>query len=378
MIIGVPREPHRLEHRVGLTPFAVRRLTQHGHTVLIERQAGDDAHFTDQNYEGAGGRIVYTAEEAFKRADIVCRVGPVGAEEIDLLQPGSIVCSFQHLAVARRETVASLIEKKMTLIGYEVIRDAEGGLPVLHPFSEMAGQMALHIAAQYLRKEWGGRGVLMGNVAGVPPPTVVVLGAGAVGHAAARLAHGTGAHVIVLDADLAKLQSIHRAFGGHVATVVAATERLGQYTAIADVLIGAILIPGGRAPFLVSEEMVRGMKSGSVIIDVSIDQGGCVETSRPTTLDDPIFTAHDVVHYCVPNMTAGIPRTASRALANAAMPYVEALADAGLDEALRADPGLAAGVYMYRGSIVNERVGGALRIETTPLARLLSPSAGPS
>jgi len=159
---------------------------------------------------------------------------------------------------------------------------------------------------------------------------------------------------------------------------VAATERLGQYTAIADVLIGAILIPGGRAPFLVSEEMVRSMKSGSVIIDVSIDQGGCVETSRPTTLDDPIFTVHDVVHYCVPNMTAGIPRTASRALANAAMPYIEALADAGPDEALRADPGLAAGVYMYRGSIVNERVGGALRIETTPLARLLSPSAGPS
>ncbi len=378
MIIGVPREPHRLEHRVGLTPFAVRRLTQAGHTVLVERQAGVEAHFTDQNFEAAGARIVYTAEEAHKRADMVCRVGPIGTEELDLLRPGTIVCSFQHLAVSRRETVVGLIEKKMTLVGYEVIRDASGDLPVLQPFSEMAGQMALHIAAQYLRKEWGGRGVLMGNVAGVPPPTVVVLGAGTVGRAAARLAHATGAHVIVLDADLGKLRSIHRAFSGHVATVVAATERLGQYAAIADVLIGAILIPGGRAPFIVSETMVKGMKSGSVIIDVSIDQGGCVETSRPTTLDDPTYTVHDVVHYCVPNMTAGIPRTASRALANASMPYLTAMADAGLEAALRADAGLAAGVYMYHGRIVNERVGGALKIETVPLARLLPPEVGPS
>jgi len=218
----------------------------------------------------------------------------------------------------------------------------------------------------------------MGNVAGVPPPTVVVLGAGTVGHAAARLAHATGAHVLVLDADVGKLRSIHHAFSGHVATVVAATERLGQYTAIADVLIGAILIPGGRAPFLVSEPMVKGMKSGSVVIDVSIDQGGCVETSRPTTLDDPTYMLHDVVHYCVPNMTAGIPRTASRALANASMPYLTAVADAGLDAALRADAGLAAGVYMYRGRIVNERVGGALRLESTPLSKVLPPEVGPS
>ena len=322
MIIGVPRETHRHEHRVGLNPFALRRLAQQGHTVLVESRAGESAHFTDLNFQEAGGQIVYNPEEVYRRSDLVCRVGAISKDELPLLKPESVVCAFHHLAVMPKEQVERLMRLEATLIGYEVIQDEKGDLPVLLPTSEMAGQMAVHIAAHLLQKEAGGRGILLGTVVGVPPPTVVVLGAGTVGRAATRLALASGAHVIVLDDNLAKLQALHREFGGRAVTVLAEVERLQQYTAIADALIGAILIPGARAPFLVTEAMVRAMKPGSVIIDVSIDQGGCVETSRPTTLDDPTFTVHGVVHYCVGNMTANIPRTASRALASASVFYI--------------------------------------------------------
>jgi alanine dehydrogenase len=371
MIIGVPRETHRHEHRVGLNPFALRRLSQQGHTVLVESRAGESAHFTDLNFQDAGGQIVYNPEEIYRRSDLVCRVGAISKDELPLLKPESVVCAFHHLAVMPKEQVERLMRLETTLIGYEVIQDEKGDLPVLLPTSEMAGQMAVHIAAHLLQKEAGGRGILLGTVAGVPPPTVVVLGAGTVGRAATRLALASGAHVIVLDDNVAKLQALHREFGGRAVTVLVEVERLQQYTAIADALIGAILIPGARAPFLVTEAMVKAMKPGSVIIDVSIDQGGCVETSRPTTLDDPTFTVHGVVHYCVGNMTANIPRTASRALASASVFYIEEIAGKGLDAALREDPGLAAGVYLWRGTMVNERVGAALGLPAKPLSRLL-------
>jgi alanine dehydrogenase len=371
MIIGVPRETKRNEHRVGLNPFAVSRLVHQGHTVFLEHRAGEAAHFVDEDYQRSGGHTVYSTEEALRRADLVCRVGVLSTEELDLLKPGSIICGFHHLAVAPLDDVRRLMELEVTLISYELIGDGRGGLPVLSPFSAMAGQMAVHLAAYYLQKEARGRGILMGNVPGVPPPTVLVLGAGAVGYAAARQALVNGAHVIVLDEDLRKLTALSRRFSGQVVTVVAARDRLAQYTAIADVLIGAILIPGERAPFLVTESMVKAMKPGSVIVDVSIDQGGCVETSRPTTLDNPTFVAHDVVHYCVPNMTSSIARTSSRALANTALPYLLALADKGLDAALRDDPGLAEGVPLFRGKVVNEKVGRALDIPATPLSRTI-------
>jgi alanine dehydrogenase len=371
MIIGVPRETHRHEFRVGLNPFATRRLSQQGHTVLVESRAGEAAHFTDRNYQDAGGQIVYSAEEIYRRGDLVCRVGAISKDELQLLKPDSVVCAFHHLAVLPREHVEKLMQLEATLIGYEVIRDAKGDLPVLLPMSEMAGQMAVHIAAHLLQKESGGRGILMGSVAGVPPPTVLILGAGTVGRAATRQALASGAHVIVLDADLGKLQRLHTEFCGRAVTVLAEGERLQQYTAIADALIGAILIPGARAPFLVTEAMVKAMKPGSVILDVSIDQGGCVETSRPTTIESPTFMLHGVVHYCVGNMTASIPRTASRALASASLSYIEDLAGKGLDGALHADPGLAQGVYLYRGEMANERVGAALNLPAKPMSQLL-------
>ncbi|MGD2114136.1 MAG: alanine dehydrogenase [Acidobacteriota bacterium] len=371
MIIGVPRETHRHEHRAGLTPSAVGRLTRLGHSVVIERGVGGDAHFADRDYERAGAQIVYNREEAYRRAEVVCRVGLLDPEDLDLLRPGSTICAFHHLAVTPRETVKRLMELELTLVGYEVVADRDGSLPVLVPFSEMAGQMAVHTAAHLLQNEAGGRGILLGEVPGVPPPTVLVLGAGTVGTAAARQASAAGAHVIVVDAELRRLRRLSAAVPG-VVTAVAGLDRLERFTAIADVVVGAVLVPGGRAPFLVTEDMVRAMKQGSVIIDVSIDQGGCVETSRPTTLGDPTFRVHGVTHYCVPNMTADIPRTASRALASAALPAVTLLAERGVDRALREEPGLARGAYLYRGALVHPRAAEALDLLLTPLEEALA------
>jgi alanine dehydrogenase len=375
VIIGVPRETHRHEHRIGLTPRAIRRLSRSGHTVLVEKQAGEDAHFTDQDLTRAGARIVYTTDEACLRADLVARVGAMSTEDLASLRPGSIVCGFQHLAVAPRENVKKLIDLGCTAIGYEIIRDAAGNLPVLRGLSEIGGRMALYVAAHYLQTEIGGRGVMLGNIPGVPPPTVLILGAGTVGGMAARQARASGAHVIVLDDDIDKLRELNRECAGHVVTAVASPDQLEKYTPIADVVIGAVLIPGARAPYVITTDMVKSMKRGSVIVDVSIDQGGCVETSRPTTLDHPTFVAHGVTHYCVPNMASNVARTASRALANGALPYIAELADRGLEAALRADAGLAAGVYLYKGRVTHEAVGALLGVTPVPLAGLLEGSA---
>jgi alanine dehydrogenase len=371
MIIGVPREIYRHEHRVGLTPLAAARLVQQGQTVLVEKEAGLTAHFFDRDYQKVGAQIVYDTEEVYKRADLICRVSMLPPQELDLLKPETILCGFLHLAVATRETAARLQELRATLIGYEILRDLQGERPVLVPFSQMAGQMSVHIAAHYLQNECGGRGVLIGSVAGVPPATILVLGAGTVGSTAARVALASGAHVIVFDADLAKLRNVNRELGGQAVTIMGGLDRLEKYTSIADVVIGAVLIPGARAPFVFTEEMVKGMKPGSVIIDVSIDQGGCVETSRPTTLDRPTFVTHNVVHYCVPNMTANIARTSSRALANAAISYISGISTQGLEPMLREDAGLAAGIYMYRGRMVNDRAASTLGIPATSLREWL-------
>jgi alanine dehydrogenase len=239
----------------------------------------------------------------------------------------------------------------------------------------MAGQMGVQLGAQCLNIEFGGRGILLGTVPGVPPPTVLILGAGMVGRTAARVALASGAHVIVIDEDLRKLEYLNNDSNGQVVTVIAGFDRLEKYTSIADVVIGAVLIPGGRAPFLVTESMVQGMKQGSVVIDISIDQGGCVETSRPTTIDHPTFVKHGVVHYCVPNMTANIARTASRALASSAIPYLLPIAGKGIDAALRDDPGLASGAYLYRGKLVNAMLGETLGVEATPIEKLLREGA---
>lgn len=371
MLIGVPKEIHRHEHRVGLTPFAVSQLVAEGHTIYVESGAGVEAHFTDQDFEEAGAQIVFGREEAYHRSDLVCRVGRPSTEEIDLLKPGGLIIAFQHLAVVPKENMDRFLELELTLIGYEIIEDASGDFPVLNPFSEMAGHMAIPLASHYLQAEHGGRGILIGNVPGVPPATVLILGAGTVGTAAARSALGDGAHVLVVDTDMNKLRRLSRELIGRPVTAMCTEERLARYSSIADVLIGAVLVPGERAPYLITEEMVRNMKPGSVIIDVSIDQGGCVETSRPMTLDQPTFLQHGVVHYCVGNMTSNVPRTASRVLTNAALPYVRALSRGGLDGALRQDPALAEGVYLYKGQMVHRGIGEHFGVPAKPLSDLL-------
>ena len=371
MNIGVPKETHSHEHRVGLTPFGAARLVNLGPKVFVQTGAGEDSHFRDDDYAQAGATIVFSADEAYQRADIVCRVSALDSEEADLVRPGSVVVGFHHLAVAPRELVVGLSEKKVTMVGYEVIEDGDGHRPVLTALSEVAGQMVVHKASQLLEHESGGRGLVLGGTPGMAPATVVILGAGTVGKTAARIAVAGGAHVVILDTDMEKLRDVMEACGGHVVTAMATRRTLTRFTAIADVVIGAVLIPGGRAPFLVTEEMVREMKRGSVIMDISIDQGGCVETSRPTPPDSPYFQLHGVTHYCVPNMTANAPRSASRVLMLAGLPYVVRLAGDGVQEALRADPGLGAGIYLYEGRMVNEQAAHALGIEHQSLHELL-------
>jgi alanine dehydrogenase len=377
MDIGVPREIHRHEHRVGLTPFAVQGLSERGHNVFIESMAGESAYFSDQRYMDAGAQITYSRDEVYNRSELISRVSVLSSDEVSLLKPGSIIAGFQHLAVASKKIVERLIELGTTIIGYEIIRNEKGDLRILLPFSEMAGHMAVQIAAHYSQIEAGGRGVLLGNIPGVPPPTVLILGAGSVGRTAARQAQAVGAHVIVIDTDVSKLQKLNELLEGRAVTMVFGTERLEKYTSITDILIGAVLVPGGRPPIIVTEAMVKGMKKGSVIIDISIDQGGCVETSRPTTIENPTFEKHGVIHYCVPNMTANIARTASRALASAAIPYLLTIAEKGLTRALNEDPGLAQGIYLYRGKVVNKLLGDMLNIDFIPLEQLLEEDEGP-
>jgi len=371
MLIGVPKEIHRHEHRVGLSPFAVSQLTAEGHTVFVESGAGSRAFFTDRDFEAAGAQIVFGRGEPYHRAELVCRVSRPSTEELDLLDPGGIIAAFHHLAVIPRENIDRFMELELTLVGYEVIEEADGDFPVLNPFSEMAGHMAIPLASVNLQAGQGGRGILMGKVPGVPPATVLILGAGTVGTAAARAAFGVGAHVLVVDTEISKLRQLSKELDGRVATAICTEERLARYSEIADVIIGAVLVPGERTPYLITEEMVKKMKQGSVIIDVSVDQGGCVETTRPMTLDQPTFIQHGVVHYCVGNMTANVPRTASRVLTNAALPYVKAIAQDGFEGAVQADPALAKGVYLYKGEMVNPRVGDHFGIPAKNLNDLL-------
>lgn len=371
MDIGVPRELHRHEHRVGLSPFAVAWLTKQGHSVLVESKAGITSWFSDQDYERAGARVVYDTDEVYKRADLVCRVTGVTPEEVQFLRSGSVICAFHHLAVSPKEHVRQLMELESTIIGYEIVRDPARGFSVLDPMSEIGGQFAVQIAASLLQNEEGGRGILLGSAPGVPPPTVLIIGGGTAGYAAAHQAHVSGAHVIVLDSDPRRLREIHHRFHGQVVTALSGHERLVQFTRIADVIIGAVLVPGARTPYVVTEKMVSEMKPGSVIIDLSIDQGGCVETSRPTSLDDPTFMVHGVIHYCVPNMTANIARTASRAIAGAALPMLGEIAERGVRNALRANRGLADGVYMYKGRLTHPQVAEVMGLPMTPLSQLL-------
>ena len=353
MDIGIPRERRESEYRVGLTPIGVQLLTAEGHAVYVERGAGLGAGFSDRDYEQAGARIVYQPQEAYGRADLVLKVARPTSEECDWLREGQTVMGLLHLAAARRSRVEALVEKGVTAIGYEMIQNDDGSLPVLIPLSQTAGRMLVQVAGSLLQNDQGGKGVLLSGVPGVPPAEVVIIGAGTLGTHAARAFLGVGATVYILDRDLQRLQQVDAALQGQAITMVSHEFNLSKTVKFADVVIGAVLVPGQRAPVVVTRAMVRGMKARSVIIDMSIDQGGCVETSRPTTHRSPTFMDEGVIHCCVPNMPSVVARTATHAFNNAAWPYIQAITRMGLPAALAAYPALARGVTMRDGRITN-------------------------
>jgi len=374
MIIGVAAERTRGENRVLLAPSGARVLAERGHIVLVESGAGAGCRFRDEDYRDAGARVVYDRDNVIDRADLLLQVAPLHGTELQQVLPGQAVLAFHHLAAASRVTIEGLLARAVTAIGLERIEDQTGDLPVLHAMSEIAGQLAIHVAAHYLETRSGGRGILLGGSPGIPPAHVVIVGAGQVGLWAARLAIGNGAQVTLLDSSLAKLRRAEESLGHSVVTQIAHPQGLARAIAYADVLIGAVLVRGDRTPQLISRGMVRTMKPGAVIIDVSIDQGGCVETSRPTTLDQPIYVEHGVTHYCVPNMASAVARTASLALTCAALPYIQALADLGVDAAARQDPGLAASFFTHRGFLVSEGVARAFGMPWRHLSAALAPA----
>lgn len=363
MRIGIPKEILYEEKRVALAPAGVDALVRAGHTVYIQSGAGEDSHFSDKEYEDIGAKVVYSAEEAFQRAEMVVKVAPLSEHESELLIDNQILFSFLHLAVGKKNIIDNLLKKNVTAIGYELIEENKR-LPVLHSMSEIAGPLSIQVAERNLESySKGGRGILLGGITGVAPAAVVILGAGVVGVTAARAALGRGAQVIVIDKDLNRLRSIDSNFKKKITTVVANPYTISRGVRFADVLIGAVLIKGEKTPHLVTEEMVKEMKKGAVIVDVSIDQGGCIETSRITTLSNPIYEMHDVIHYCVPNMPAIVSRTASYGLNNAAMDYIQNIADNGLSNALLGDAGLSKGVCTYGGYCSNESLANSFNIE---------------
>ncbi len=368
MHIGVPRERHVDEHRVGLTPAGVELLTAAGHVCSVESDAGRGAGFSNIDYERAGGRIVYSTEEAHGRADLVFRVGPVTEEEAAWLHPGAIVAGFLHLAAHRRTLVETFLEKRITAIAYETIQQ-DGILPVLMPLSQVAGRMVPQVAARLLQNDHGGKGILLGGVPGVPPAEVVIIGAGTFGTAAAHAFLGIGATVYLLDRDLARLQHIDEmcAGGRRPIMMVSHPFNIRKTVKFADVLVGAVLVPGARTPIVVTREMVKSMKPRSVIIDVAIDQGGCVETSRPTTHRAPTFVEEGMIHYCVPNMTSVVARTATHAFNNAMWPLMWDVARLGLEEALVRMSALKRGVATHAGHVVNAALAAHLGVEEVSL-----------
>ncbi len=355
MLIGVPKEIKNHEYRVGLTPAGVRELSTSGHLVLIERDAGMAIGLSDETYEQAGAEIVADASTIYQRSELIVKVKEPLASERKQLQKNQILFTYLHLAPDFEQT-RDLIESGASCIAYETITDSGGGLPLLAPMSEVAGRMAIQAGAHALEKTQGGMGILLGGVAGVSPANVIVLGGGVVGINAARMAMGLGANVTVLDKSLARLKQLDEQFGPQLKTLYATVESIENIIQDADLVIGAVLLPGAKAPKLITKGMLSIMKKGSVLVDVSIDQGGCFETSRPTTHDEPIYEEQGVVHYCVANMPGGVARTSTFALTNATLPFVMALADKGLNTALSEDKHFLSGLNVHQGKVTYQAV----------------------
>jgi alanine dehydrogenase len=370
MLVGVPAETKDSEHRVAITPDGVRELAQHDVSVVVQRGAGKNSAITDSEYEAAGASIAAGAAEVWERADLVCKVKEPQPDEFDLMREGLVVFTYLHLA-AYPDVAKGLLAHNVTGVAYETVQLESGALPLLAPMSEVAGRMATQIGAHYLERENGGRGVLLGGAPGVRPGRVVVLGAGNVGWNAAWIAAGMEAEVILLDKNIDRLRWVDQIHQGRILTLASNRGTVERALADADLVIGAVLVPGGRAPMVVSEAMVRGMRERSVIVDVAIDQGGCVETIHETTHSHPVYEAHGVIHYAVGNIPGAVPHTSTYALTNATLPYLLALASNGLREACRRDPALALGVNTYMGRVTHEAVAEALGTESAGLGAVI-------
>ena len=359
MQFGVPKEipPFKGtdEYRVGLSPMGAQELILCGAKVYVESKAGDGAGFSDGDYEKAGATVVYSKEEAYRRAEILLKVRRPQQDEYPFIKEGQVIMGFIHLITARKEFVKIISDKKVTLIGYEIMQQPDGRLPIVIPFSEMAGKLSVQIAGRLLESPHGGRGILLGGIAGIPPAEVIILGGGTLGCNAAKTFAGIGANVYVLDIDRSKLDHLacHTA-NMRVTTMFATRHNIEKLIRFADVVIGAVLVPGKRSPTLVTKEMVKTMRRGSVIIDFSIDQGGCVETAKISPSGKFIYTVDDVIHFCMPNATSLIARTAAHALTSSAFPYLKLITELGFEKALKQNKALANGLYAEKGVIKKE------------------------
>jgi alanine dehydrogenase len=371
--VGVPREIKPDEHRVAITPDGVREVGQYGVTVLIEAGAGSDSSFPDDDYRRAGAEIVAGADEVWERSDLVCKVKEPLSSEFGYFRPGLTLFTYLHLA-AYPAVAEALLANKVTGVAYETVEVANGSLPLLAPMSEVAGRMSAQIGAHYLERHNGGRGVLMGGAPGVRPAKVAVLGAGNVGWNAAWMCAGMEAEVDLLDKNVDRLRFIDQIQMGRITTLTSNRGQVERVIADADLVIGAVLVPGGRAPIVVTEDMVKTMKAGAVVVDIAIDQGGCIETSHETSHADPVFEQHGVVHYAVGNMPGAVPFTSTYALTNVTVPYLAELARLGPAEAARRDPALALGFNTAGGHVTNEAVAEALGSPYTPIADALGGS----
>lgn len=371
MNFGVLKEDTARERRIALTPAGIQSLVSAGHQVFIEKDAGIASHFTNEQYETTGAKIVYTKDEIFGRSEVVLKVSPPTVDECEQLEESQTIFSFLHLVVGKEKKLELLLKKNVCAIGYELIEDKNGDLPILQVMSEIAGQMATQVAARYLESSTNGRGIMMGGITGVPPATVLIIGAGTVGHAAARIAFGLGAEVIMLDKDLRRIRDLANEFKFRIVTAIANEYNIKKALQFADVVIGAVLMKAEKAPHVITEAMVKLMKPGAIMVDVSIDQGGCIETSRPTTLENPTYILHNVIHYCVPNMPANVSRTATYSLTNALLPYLAAISQSGVPGALAEDEGLARGVCTFNGKCTNEPLARRFELDYNEIRSLL-------
>ncbi len=363
MRIGIPKETHHEEKRVAIVPAGVDMLVKQGHTVFVETEAGNGSHFTDEKFRKAGAIIVYSREEVYQRAEVIAQISPLTEEEVSFLEEKQIVLAFHKFAVGDRKVVEEMVERKITAISYELI-EKDDEAPILHSMSEIAGQLAVQIGERYLGSDYEfGRGILMGGITGVAPAAVVILGAGVVGLNAARTVIGRGAQVIVLDKDNRRLRRIENTLSKNITTVVANPYTIARSVKYADLLICGVQVKGEKVPHIVDTEMVKTMKKGAVIVDLSIDHGGCVETSRPTTISDPVFVEHGVIHFCVPNVPALSARTASFGLSNSALNYILEISNNGLSNAVLGDTDFSKGICTYNGYCTNQVIADTFNLE---------------